>query len=77
MTATKDKVGVLIRDDCLFTSKMCNTVWFGKLVFIAIIRELGSRRDCMRWVLQMLTIKLKTAQKYVSAEFLQCALRKL
>jgi len=72
-TETKDKVGVLIRDDCLFTtSKMCTTVWFGKLVFIAIIRELGSRKDCMRWVLQMLTVKLKTAQKYVCAEFLQC-----
>jgi hypothetical protein len=71
-TETKDKVGVLIRDDCLFTtSKMCTTVWIGKLALIAIIRELGSRKGCTNWVLKMLTVELKTAQKYVCAEFLQ------
>jgi hypothetical protein len=72
-TETKDKVGALIRDDCLFTtSKMCSTVWIGKLAFIAIIRELGRRKGCTSWVLKMLTVELKTAQKYVSAEFLHC-----
>jgi hypothetical protein len=65
---------VLIRDDCLFTtSKMCITVWIGKLVFIAIMRELSSRKGCTSWVLKMLTFELKTAQKYVCAEFLQCS----
>jgi len=72
-TETKDKVGVLIRDDCLFTtSKMCITVWIGKLTFIAILRELGSRKACTSWVLKMLTVELKTAQKYICAEFLHC-----
>jgi hypothetical protein len=71
-TKTRDEVGLLIRDDCLFTtSKMCTTVWIGKLVFIAIIRELGSRKGCTNWVLKMLTIELRTTQKYVCAEFLQ------
>jgi hypothetical protein len=72
-TETKDKVGVLIRDDCFFTtSKMCIMVWIGKMAFIAIMRELGSRKGCTSWVLKMLNVELKTAQKYVCAEFLQC-----
>jgi hypothetical protein len=72
-TETKDKVGVLIQDDCLFTtSKMCTTVWIGKLAFCAIIIELGSRKGCTSWVLKMLTVELKTAQKYVCAEYLHC-----
>jgi hypothetical protein len=33
---------------------------------------LGSRKVCTSWVLKMLTIKLKTAQIYVCAEFLHC-----
>jgi hypothetical protein len=51
---------------------MCTTVWIGKLAFIAIIRELGSRTGCTSWVLKMLTVEPKTAQKYVCGEFLHC-----
>jgi len=73
MTDTKDKFGVMIWDDCLFrTSKMCTTVWIGKLVFIGIIRELGSRKGCTSWMLKMLAVELKAIQKYTCAEFLLC-----
>jgi hypothetical protein len=72
-TETKDEVDVLIQEDCrITTSKMCTAVWFGKLAFMAIIRKLGSRKECISWVLKIVTVEHKTARKYVCADFLQC-----
>jgi len=34
-----------------------------KLAFIAVVRELGSRKGCTSWVLKMLTVELKISPK--------------
>jgi len=68
---TKDKVDVLIQDDCHITSELFTTVGIGKPAGIAIIRELGYRKFYSRWVLKMLTIEHTLAQKNICAEFLQ------
>jgi hypothetical protein len=62
LTETKDKVDVPIRDDChITTSELCAAIGVGKLVFMAIIRELGYRKGCTRWVPKMITFKNETA----------------
>jgi hypothetical protein len=70
MTETKEKVDVLILDDCHVTSKLFTTVGIEKPAGIAIIRELGYRKVCSRWVLKMLTIEHTSAQKNTCAVFL-------
>jgi len=68
---TKDKVDVLIQDDCHITCELFTTAGIGKPAGIAIIRELGYRKVCSRWVLKMLTIEHTSVQKNTCAEFLQ------
>jgi hypothetical protein len=51
VTETKDKVDVLIQDDCHITSELFITVGTEKPAGIAIIRELGYRKVCSKWVL--------------------------
>jgi hypothetical protein len=70
-TVTKDNVDVLIQDDCHITRELVTTVDIGKPAGIAIVRELGYRKFCSRWVLKMLTIEHTSAQKDSCAEFLQ------
>jgi hypothetical protein len=75
MTATKetkDKVDVLIQDDCCITiSELCTAMEIGKLAIMAIIRELCYRKVCAGWVPKMLTVGHKTARKKICAELLQ------
>jgi hypothetical protein len=70
VTETKEKVHVLILDDCHITSKLFTTVWIEKPAGIDIIRELGYRKVCSRWVLKMLSIKHTSAQKNTCTVFL-------
>jgi hypothetical protein len=70
-TETKDKVAMIIQDDCHITSELFTTVEIEKPAGIAIIRELGYRKVCSRWVLKILTIEHTLAQKNACAVFLQ------
>jgi hypothetical protein len=71
VSETKDKVDVLIQDDCHITDELFTTAGIEKPVGIAIIRELGYRKVCSRWVLKMLTFEHISAQKNTCAVFLQ------
>jgi len=71
VTETKDKVDVLIQDDCHITSELFTTVGIEKPAGIAIIREIGYRELFSRWMLKMLTIEHTSAQKNTCAVFLQ------
>jgi histone-lysine N-methyltransferase SETMAR len=71
-TENKDKVDALIRDDRrITTSELCVAIWIGKPAVMAIIRELGYRKVCAKWVPKMLTVEHKTARKNICAELLQ------
>jgi hypothetical protein len=56
ITETKDKVDVLILSDCCITSELWAATGIGKLVVMAIIRELGNRKVCARWVPKMFNV---------------------
>jgi hypothetical protein len=58
----KDKVDVLIQDDCHITmNELCAAAGTGQPAVMAIIRKLSCRKVCARWVLKILTIKHRTA----------------
>jgi hypothetical protein len=61
-----DKVDMLIKDDRRITSEVYATIGIGKMAVMAIIRELGYRKVCARWVSKMLTVEHKAAQKNIS-----------
>jgi hypothetical protein len=71
VTETKDKVDVLIQDDCHITRRLFTAEGIGKPTGMANIRELGYRKVCASWVLKMLTIKHTSAPKNTCAEYLQ------
>jgi transposase len=65
-TETKEKVDALIRDDGRITSALCAATGIGKPVLMTIIRELGYREVCARWVLKMFTVELnKQPEKHL------------
>jgi hypothetical protein len=63
---------VLIWDDRSITAgELCAATGTGKVAVMAIIRELGYRKVCARWVPKMLTVEHKRARKNICAEILQ------
>jgi hypothetical protein len=42
---------------------VCTAIRIGKPAVVTIIRELGYRKLCARWVPKMLTVELNTARK--------------
>jgi transposase len=64
----KDKFDALIRDDHLITtSELCAAIGIGKPAVMAIIRKLGYRKVCAKWVTKMLTVEHKTTRRYVQS----------
>jgi len=55
-TETEDEVDVLIQDDRRITRELCVAVGVGNLVVMAIIRGIGYRQGCARWVTKMLAV---------------------
>jgi hypothetical protein len=45
--------------------ELCVTVGIGKSAVLAIIRELGYRKVCARWMLKLLTVVHKTVKKHL------------
>jgi hypothetical protein len=59
-TETKEKVNVLMRDDCFF--KICElfaAARIGNPVVMSIVVELGYRTVCATWAPKMITIEIK------------------
>jgi hypothetical protein len=77
MTETKHKFNALIRDDHrITTSELCTATGTRKLAVMAIIRELGDRKVCARWVPKMLAVEHKTSQK-TSTQNVSSTVRKI
>jgi hypothetical protein len=71
-TKNKDKVDVLIWDDChIMTSELCTAMRIEKPVVMAIIRQLGYSKVHTRWVPKCSPFNTKPVQNFFSTVRIQ------
>jgi hypothetical protein len=65
----KDRVDAMILNSCCITTcELWAAIGIGKLALMAIIREVGNKKICVKLVLKIITIEHKPAQRNIRTE---------